>query len=326
MNQKVGPKDLGADRIDADQRELLSQCAQAGSAEAWNKWRQQNPQTPIWLRGADLDTGSERIVLRRINMRGANLARAKMPGIVLVGADLRRAILTGANLQRAVLVNADLRGAQIQEADLRGANFRGADLRDATCAFAKVDGETLLVTDKVGPGTDFTGVALHSARTEPGLQQLLEYNVRRRRWREWYGHHPLLALPVRLFWLTCDYGRSTWRIVISFALLAVLFALAYTAFPESVVAVWATEPERQFGLGNALYFSIVTMTTLGFGDVYASPDSALGQFLLSLQVVLGYVLLGALVTRIAQLFAAGGPSASYYKPKDKEREHGASHD
>ena len=50
------------------------------------------------------------------------------------------------------------------------------------------------------------------------------------------------------------------------------------------------------------------MTTLGFGDIAANPDSRTGQVLLMIQVILGYVLLGALVTRFAVLFQAGGPS------------------
>ncbi len=55
-----------------------------------------------------------------------------------------------------------------------------------------------------------------------------------------------------------------------------------------------------------VYFSIVTMTTLGFGDMYANKGSIAGHVILALQVILGYVLLGALVTRFAVLFTAGG--------------------
>ncbi len=40
----------------------------------------------------------------------------------------------------------------------------------------------------------------------------------------------------------------------------------------------------------------------------ASPDSTCGQALLMLQAILGYLLLGALVTRFPVLFAAGGPA------------------
>jgi hypothetical protein len=71
------------------------------------------------------------------------------------------------------------------------------------------------------------------------------------------------------------------------------------------------------GFWHALYFSVVTMTTLGFGDIAANPDSWGGQTLLMLQVILGYVLLGALVTRFAVLFTAGGPAGTFSKEKKK---------
>jgi hypothetical protein len=59
---------------------------------------------------------------------------------------------------------------------------------------------------------------------------------------------------------------------------------------------------------RSAYFSIVTMTTLGFGDMHAKSGSWLGHILLIFQVVMGYVLLGALVTRFAILFGGGGPA------------------
>ena len=57
------------------------------------------------------------------------------------------------------------------------------------------------------------------------------------------------------------------------------------------------------------------MTTLGFGDIAANPDSWFGQTLLMIQVILGYVLLGALVTRFAVLFTAGGPAGKFADEK-----------
>ena len=65
-----------------------------------------------------------------------------------------------------------------------------------------------------------------------------------------------------------------------------------------------------------IYFSIVTMTTLGFGDMYANKGSIVGHVLLILQVILGYVLLGALVTRFAVLFTAGGPAGKFAEGKE----------
>ncbi len=304
---------LGQNRVDQQQLALIRECMGAGDPTRWNEWRRANPDAEIWLQGVDLSSAEDRLILRRVNLRQANLARARLGSAVLVGADLSGAVLVGARLSGAILVEASLRGAQLPESDLRGANLRNSDLRGAECAYCKVDGETLLLTDRVDRNTDFTGVPLDDMRVEPGLKQLLEYNVRRTRWQDWYRDHPLLALPAWVFWTMCDYGRSTWRILISFAVLAVAFALAYSACPDAVVAVWADHPGQTFSFTYALYFSIVTMTTLGFGDVYAAPNSVLGQFLLSFQVVLGYVLLGMLLTRFAVLFTAGGPSPAFYR-------------
>ena len=75
---------------------------------------------------------------------------------------------------------------------------------------------------------------------------------------------------------------------------------------------------------RSIYFSIVTMTTLGFGDMYANTKSYLwgwaGHLLLIVQVILGYVLLGALVTRFAVLFTAGGPAREFADEKDRKDE------
>jgi hypothetical protein len=53
---------------------------------------------------------------------------------------------------------------------------------------------------------------------------------------------------------------------------------------------------------RAFYFSVVTMTTLGFGDIPANPLSWEGHVLVMIQVFLGYILLAAFVTRMAILF------------------------
>ena len=65
-------------------------------------------------------------------------------------------------------------------------------------------------------------------------------------------------------------------------------------------------------LARAMYFSIVTMTTLGFGDMHATKSGdiwgLLGYGILSAQVIVGYVMLGALITRLGILFTSDGPA------------------
>ena len=49
------------------------------------------------------------------------------------------------------------------------------------------------------------------------------------------------------------------------------------------------------------YFSIVTFTTLGFGDI--TPTNRAGEIWLVLEVLLGYVMLGGLIAIFANKFA-----------------------
>jgi len=215
-----------------------------------------------------------------------------------------------------------MREAVLCEAHLEGAVLRGAQLEGARFDFAVVGGETIISECTVDKRTDFTGVGLGACRIDPDHKQTLEYNIRRKRWEQWYTRgrwwQRFGKQSVRPFWWMCDYGRSAARIGASFLGLSVLFALAYRYLPGCVVD---SSGGRLRDLWHAFYFSVVTMTTLGFGDIHASPDSHLGQTLLILQVVAGYVILGALVCRLAILFQAGGPAAKFTKsPKPKPEE------
>jgi hypothetical protein len=77
--------------------------------------------------------------LRRCSAR-ARSRSARYSRIVVRRPDLRRADLTGAFLAKARLEKADLRGADLSRADLRSANLSGADLQDAALAGAQLQG------------------------------------------------------------------------------------------------------------------------------------------------------------------------------------------
>ena len=267
------------------------------------------------LEGADLGGAHlEGADLGAAHLEGANLSGAHLEGAHLRSAHLEGAFLWRADLKRAYLHTTHLEGADLTQAHLEGAELSFAHLERADFTMAAVDGSTLIYRCRIDRATDFTGVGLDSARVEPGLKQLLQYNVRRIRWRQWYkgGNEVVRGLKrasVELFWLTSDYGRSTKRILGVFAALALAFAVIYCCFPSCLV-VKDSVPELR-GFLHALYFSVVTMTTLGFSDIDASPASAAGQVLLMGQVILGYALWGALARRLAVLYQAGGPAQKF---------------
>jgi len=263
------------------------------------------------------------------DLEKANFLETLLDNARLRGARLKNAIAMSAYFQRTNLSDAILEGANLQGAYLEGAYISSAHLEGANFHLAHVDSSTLIWVCNVDRKTNFLGVALDVAKIDPATKQLLEYNIRRKNWEVWYKEHWLLQWPVKLFWSFSDYGISTWRIIGWFFLLALAFAAIYANcacwWPPGIVNNLEVEPHLPLWhyfllvILRPVYFSIVTMTTLGFGDMHANEASILGHALLTLQVILGYVLLGALVTRFAVLFTAGGPAGKFSPIKTKEK-------
>ncbi len=108
---------------------------------AWNRWRQDNPDTVPDLSGANIKTKK----LDGINFRGADLGCAMLPGAKLKGANLEGASLVGTDLMEA-----DLRGAWFSRANLERANLMGADLKNADLQGANLEGAILYRADLEG--------------------------------------------------------------------------------------------------------------------------------------------------------------------------------
>ena len=101
--------------------------------------------------------------------------------------------------------------------------------------------------------------------------------------------------PAHHWWLTSDCGRSLFRWG-SFAFgVAAVYAIIFS-FP-GVGIDYGDDATRL----SPLYFSIVTFTTLGYGDVL--PTSLVGQLLVITEVVFGYVGLGGLLSILANKMA-----------------------
>lgn len=318
-------------RFSQEQNEMLMRCSDAQDITEWNEWRKANRNEDILLEGADLNHAH----LESADLSEAHLEKAELEGAHLEGACLRKAHLEHAGLEWAHLEGANLDGAYLQnawlthahladvqfrhthlesadlgEANLEGADLVGAHLEGADFTDAIVDGKTLLANCTYDEETKFIGVGLRVARVRPELRSALEANVRRKKWKDWYEKHKWRGPFVRRFWAVSDYGTSTTGVLCSFAKWALIFAVLY-CIPGVVSGVYEEGIPGWAAPLRALYFSVVTMTTLGFGDMHAatvfSPwyfavASVAGHLLLMFQVMLGYVLLGALVTRLAVLF------------------------
>ena len=93
-----------------------------------------------------------------------------------------------------------------------------------------------------------------------------------------------------------------------------LFAIAYRFPVPSWLSAWFADFAPNFyqttggysgeplTFWGCFYFSVVTFTTLGFGDIVA--DNTAARFLVTLEVIFGYVMLGGLISIFANKLAS----------------------
>ena len=236
------------------------------------------------------------------NLSGANLSGAYLSGACLGGANLRGADFSGANL-----IGANIRGADLSLADFSRANLSGADLTSADLSGAIVNGANLSLSNL--SNAELTGIRwqLHAMRGcylgIRGLDSCFGNALFKRAaadqdFLDTLEAHLQGSRGMILFraWALIDYGRSLWRVAaLSFGLAAIYGAI-YRSFPAIL-----DYKESAHSWFTPFYFSLVTYTTLGFGDV--KPATLAGEIVVSSEVVLGYTTLGLLLSVLAQSIA-----------------------
>lgn len=273
------------------------------------------------LEGANLyNANLEGANLYEANLKGANLARIRLRCASLRMARLQNAILGEADLGNANLQVANLSGANLHEANLENASLQGANLAGAILPGANLDGtslrssildDTLFVDNKSNDKTDFRFSNLEAARCDSGTRNRLKYSNRRLNWEDRYVKRPFSQWPIRFFWWLSAYGSSVKNLAWFYFVGAFLFAAVYSFYPETIdgLAIGEDGSNRASLITRSIYFSIVTMTTLGFGDLHPASQSVWGHILVSVQVVLSYLLLGAVVARLSVLMQTDKPKS-----------------
>lgn len=287
------------------------------------------------LRGANLvgrDLSNARLFqadlsganLREANLEGAELSAANLEGAILDGAHCTRAgfgraNLVGANLFRTNLEEATLTQANLQGANLHCVNLKHARLREADLSGADLSEADLRYTDMslaTIRATNFTNSDLRHARLRmmrhfkkahwlgadirdinfAGAYLLRREIIDQNFIAEFRSYNWVSKILYYPWMLTCDCGRSMFRWCCCIGILLCLFAYFYTLvgidFGDYATAL------------SPLYFSVVTMTTLGFGDVV--PKTLAGQIVAMLEVSTGYMMLGGLLSIFSNKLARRG--------------------
>lgn len=264
-------------------------------------------------------------------LRGIILAKAQLQGVDLVnhhnkiGYDFSYADFYHAKLKSAHLFNINLQHASIMKADVRFANLNCADLQNTNMLGVKWTGSKF-ENVKIGKKLKQEVQAKHEIK-QGNLQASVDYleqaeEIYRdlRKHAEHEGIFTLsgyfiqkeltmrrLQLPryslkrniSKLVDLFCGYGEAPLRIIgLSIAIIflcAIIYAFTGLSYNNTVQAISADQSlqENIALFFSSLYYSVVTFTTLGYGDftpvgisrAIAAIEAFTGSFTIALFVV-----------------------------------------
>ncbi len=274
--------------------------------------------------GADLKGG----FLSDANLELADLTEADLSGAFLKGANLENSNLYGATLKGAFLLEANLKWAHLTEADfteanlidsdmsganLIGANFKEADLSAANLADAFIEGFKINNTNLINviwvekrpdnKGGDLSRIrcTLHElVQIKNYYQEMGNFSLADAFYVEQMeriqrlipkSERTLLNRTGYGFWkLSSNYGVSLVRWQLLFFSMATFFGSLYWKFDLVRYSNHPADPVTGF---SNFYFSFITITTLGFGDIIAKKG--IGEFVVTVEVLIGYMMLVVLM-------------------------------
>jgi hypothetical protein len=255
-------------------------------APVWNAWRQANPNVPICLVGAPLS---------KKNLSGVDLSHADLRGADFLGADLSNAILNDADMSKAMLQKANLSEANLCRTTVTAANFWLANLTDANTVDIRYT--------KRGMRDKFLGVRGVESTWGDAVFKRMAADQSYIDSMHWHWHRNPFQRMLFFAWGWIDYGRGLYRILFMALLLISMFGEIYSHYPDMVGLNCkpTTDKCALHGAFTPFYFSVVTYTTLGFGDISAQTTE--GEVAVAVEVLLGYLTLGLLSSVLADKVA-----------------------
>ncbi len=218
---------------------------------------------------------------------------------------------------RSSFRDCDCRGVSFNGANLSGADLSGCDLRDSDLRDTNLARVTISMEGALG----FLSWRRKWTRFGGDYQTLTTLHPRGPRWLRRYIADEAEAEAIRhrypiwgtVLYILSNHGRSAGRIGCWALATWLVFGLLYSAHPVlSALSATIIGPRLMcaapaFVVGDeivyldvwsGLYFSTVTITTLGYGDI--SPGNAIARGLATTEAACGVVLIGVFVSVLVQ--------------------------
>jgi len=285
-------------RFSQEQYDMLKRCSDKKDITEWNEWRKVHREQDILLEKAEL---------RNSFLKGAQLCReynienqkegkpmltseANLQGANFAGAQLEGADLSGTNLQRADFSFTNLKGARLGGAQMHGADLAFSELQGADIGYANLEGGNVWMM-RYSRTTRCSGVNTKNCygsdlfiRFVNDATYLVDFRIK----------HPAIYW---IWFVLSDCGRSIalwagWSLAF-----AVFFAHVFYRLGPGAMKV----ADLPWNFSTVVYYSVVTFTTLGFGDVVPKTNAA--AWWVMAEVITGYVMLGGLISIFANKLA-----------------------
>ena len=268
-------------------------------------------------------------LLRRANLSAAHLFETNLPSALFREADL-----SGADLRRAHLSAADLSQANLGDAILSWADLTNVKGLRISCFNQKLSDDEKNDPEEYRESylfvkNYFLKMGLYDDASEAAYQEkvLQRFSYSKVFWREMERKYKERGLNLkksgwgkflqriryiffnfnesvktffrilvsRLFSDLCGYGERPLRTVRA----ALQIILAYAVF-----YLLLGKFQQPQGILGSLYFSVVTFTTLGLGDIKPIANSTLTQFLVASEAFIGAFIIALFVWTLANRGAA----------------------
>ncbi len=257
-------------------------------------WGQTPPKTD--LRGIDLSEFSNTIddTIYGFDFSACLLHFSDFSGCILTSSSFKRSDILYSNFSQAKLDECDFSATNLTLSDFSGSDLEQSDLRGAWITDVSFDGANLGFV-KFDRHTDFRNIDISTVRGSSN--PLFTSFVRRTHYLKHFREQNLTNKAIYYVWLLIsDCGQSFSRWFGVSILISAVFGYIYSRIPGSFFIANDRSPTPF----TFCYYSVVAFTTLGFGDVI--PRDLLAEALVTLEVILGYLMLGGLISIFATKF------------------------
>ena len=199
-------------------------------------------------------------------------------------SDFSSSILNECDFSKTNLTLTDFNNSSLEHANFKDSWLSNVSLENAELGFVKFNRKT-----------DFHNIDV--SQVEGSSNPLFTSFIRRKHFLKHFKSQNISNKIIFYIWLVIsDCGQSFVRWGIVSGIICLLFGLLYSSFPE-LFTIANERPPTKF---TYYYYSIVTFTTLGFGDIV--PNDIKSEIIITIEVILGYIMLGGLISIFATKF------------------------